>query len=326
MRKLAQLSLAVLAACSSASQAASYHLIPGSFVANRGPDGNSVFLDTKEGLILVDTGRHPEHRDKLLAYAKARGRPIVAIFNTHWHLDHTTGNAELRAAYPQARVHGTSAVEGALVGFFPDSRKSTEEFLKSGQASAAQRAEIERGFYVMDHPETLRATDVIEAPRTMTVDGRRLDVKISKFAATEGDLWLIDPEDRLAIVGDLVVATVPFMDTACPEGWRAALAEVSQAQWDTLIPGHGDPMTRPQFETWRTAFNALVDCGRSARPVAECADGWVSDARPFVAAGDEKRIKGMVDYYVNSRLRSSPEEQQKYCRPLAVAATRPERG
>ena len=29
-----------------------------------GPDGNSVFLGTDAGLILVDTGRHPAHRDK----------------------------------------------------------------------------------------------------------------------------------------------------------------------------------------------------------------------------------------------------------------------
>jgi glyoxylase-like metal-dependent hydrolase (beta-lactamase superfamily II) len=313
----------VLAGCGPA-RAADFQLVPGSFVPNRGPDGNSVFLDTDSGLILVDTGRHPAHRDKLLAYAKERGRPIVAVFNTHWHLDHTTGNAEIRAAYPQARVYGTSAIDGAVVGFFPASRKGAEEFLKSGEASPEQRAEIERGFYAMDHPETLRATDVIDSPRTMTVDGRKLDVRISKFAATEGDLWIVDPEAKLAIVGDLVVATMPFMDTACLDGWMAALGEVSAADWQTLIPGHGEPMTRPQFDQWRSAFENLVDCGRSTSPIAQCADGWVRDARPFIAQGDEKRMASMVDYYVTTRLRSSPEEQQKYCRPLAAAA--PERG
>ena len=50
---------------------------------------------------------------------------------------------------------------------------------------------------------------------------------------------------------------------------------VAAAGWETLIPGHGEPMTRPQFEQWRSAFEALVDCGRSSRPVSECADGWV---------------------------------------------------
>lgn len=318
---------AALAGFGGPAMAADYLLVPGSFVPNKGPDGNSVLLDTASGLILVDTGRHPAHRDKLLAYAKERGRPIRAIFNTHWHLDHTTGNAEIRAVFPEARVYGTSAIEGAIVGFFPASRKGAEEFLQSGQASAEQRAEMERGFYVMDHPETLRATDLVDSSRPVTIDGRRLDVRVSQFAATERDLWLIDPQARLAIVGDLVVATMPFMDTACPDGWKAALREVAAADWETLIPGHGEPMTRPRFEQWRTAFVNLVECGSSAKPIAQCADGWVRDARPFIAAGDEKRMAGMVDYYVTTRLRSSPEEQQKYCRPLtASASAAPERG
>ena len=316
---------AVLAGCGGSALAADYHLVLGSFVPGKGPDGNSVFLDTDTGLILVDTGRHPAHRDKLLDYAKERGRPIRAIFNTHWHLDHTTGNAEIRAAYPEARVYGTSAIEGAVVGFFPASRKGAEEFLKSGEASADQRAEMERGFYVMDHPETLRATDVVDSARVMSIDGRTLDVRVSRFAATERDLWLIDPAAKLAIVGDLVVATMPFMDTACPDGWKAALGEVAAADWETLIPGHGDPMTRPQFEQWRAAFGNLVDCGRSSSPISQCADGWMRDARPFIATGDEKRMASMVDYYVTTRLRSSPDEQQKYCRPL-VAPAAAERG
>ena len=313
---------ALLTACAGPVLATDYHLVPGSFVPNKGPDGNSIFLDTDSGLILVDTGRHPAHGDKLLAYAKERGRPIRAIFNTHWHLDHTTGNSEIRAAYPGARVYGTSAIEGAVVGFFPASRKGAEEFLKSGQASAEQRAEMERGFYVMDHPETLRATNIVESSRAVTIDGRTLDVRVSQFAATERDLWLIDPKAKLAIVGDLVVATMPFMDTACPDGWKAALGEVAAADWQTLIPGHGEPMNRAQFDQWRSAFGALVDCGRSSSPIALCADGWIRDARPFIAAGDEKRMASMVDYYVTTRLRSSPEEQQKYCRPLVG----PERG
>src|SRR4051812_22507075 len=78
-----------------------YHLIPGQFGPSSSPDGNSIFLDAPEGLILVDTGRHPEHTERLLAYARERGRPIAAIVNTHWHLDHSSGNAMVRAAFPR---------------------------------------------------------------------------------------------------------------------------------------------------------------------------------------------------------------------------------
>ena len=61
------LMLAVAGSASAAGGDSGWHLVPGSFAPGRGPDGNSVFLEAPEGLILVDTGRHPAHREKLLA-------------------------------------------------------------------------------------------------------------------------------------------------------------------------------------------------------------------------------------------------------------------
>src|SRR3546814_17888470 len=74
-----------------AEQHLGYEVIPGSFVPGKRPDGNSVFLDAPEGLILVDNGRHPAHSDKLLDYAQAKGKTREAISKTHRHPDHKTG-------------------------------------------------------------------------------------------------------------------------------------------------------------------------------------------------------------------------------------------
>ncbi len=290
-----------------------YHLVLGSFVADRGPDGNSVFLDSPDGLILVDSGRHPAHRDKLLGYAQARGRPIVALLNTHWHLDHSTGNAEILAAYPDADLYATRAIEGALAGFFPRSRASAQRHLDSGQATPEQRAEIERAFRVMDHPDSLRPTRPVEESADMVIGGRPLRVNVARFAATEADLWIYDERIGLVIAGDLVVASVPFMDTACPEGWRRALDRIAETPFDTLIPGHGESMNRAQFLVWRAAFDNLLDCGGSTRTRQQCIDLWLNDASPFIAAGDERRIGEMVGYYIDTRLRAEPEERSRFC-------------
>lgn len=59
--------LAAILCVSATAPAPDWHLVPGSLEPNRGPDGNSVFLDAPDGLILIDTGRHPAHRDRLLA-------------------------------------------------------------------------------------------------------------------------------------------------------------------------------------------------------------------------------------------------------------------
>ena len=315
MRVLFALLALAGAGCASAQPTARepFHLISGSVIANRGPDGNSVFLEAPQGLILVDTGRHPEHRDRLLAYARQRGRPIAAIVNTHWHLDHTTGNAELRAAFPRAEVYASNAIERALTGFFVRSRASTQRALDAGQVPENRRAEIARGFAAMDNAAALRATRPVTASGVTRIAGRRLRANLARFAATEGDVWLYDPATRVAIVGDLVVGPVPFMDTACPEGWRRALAEIEAVPFTTLIPGHGEAMTRADFTAWRTAFNAFVDCAQSDRPRADCIAGWRRDAARFIPAGSERMIDGLAGYYIDSRLRAVPEERRRYC-------------
>jgi glyoxylase-like metal-dependent hydrolase (beta-lactamase superfamily II) len=315
-----RLVVAILAALGSATVAgaqvpAGYHLIEGTLEPNRGPDGNSIFIDAPDGLILVDTGRHPAHRDRLLAYARQRGRPIVAIVNTHWHLDHTTGNGELRAAYPRAEVYSSRAIEGALTGFLARSRASIERQRAEGRVPEANLAEVQRAFDAMDHPDMLRPTRPVTRPGTLSIGGRRLRVNLASYAATEGDVWLYDPSARLVLAGDLVVAPVPFMDTACPEGWRRALDEIAATPFTTLIPGHGAPMDRSQFLAWRRAYRNLLACGASDRPREDCVAGWRRDAARFIPAGREAMVDQLAGYYLDSRLRAAPEERRRYCPP-----------
>ncbi len=304
-----------LAPAAPASEPDGWHLVRGSFEPGRGPDGNSVLLDAPDGLILVDTGRHPAHQEKLLAFAKARGRPIAAIVNTHWHLDHSGGNAEIRAAYPGAGLFASTAVDGALTGFFPPSRKAAEDFLASGKASPELEAEIRHDFAAMDDVASLRATRPVTSSGEVRVAGRRLEFNLARLAATEGDVWIYDPESKLLIAGDLVVGPVPFFDTGCPEGWREALTALAARPFATLIPGHGAPMTRPQFLQWRTAFGHLLDCAVADKARDECIAGWRRDAAAFIPAGD-RRIDEMVGYYLDTRLRAPHAERQKFCRPL----------
>jgi glyoxylase-like metal-dependent hydrolase (beta-lactamase superfamily II) len=315
--KLVLAAFAALLCLGASPPAPDWHLVPGTIEPNRGPDGNSIFLDAPAGLILVDTGRHPEHRDRLLAYARARGRPIVAIVNTHWHLDHSTGNAEIRAAFPRAELYASNAVDGALSGFLARSREDAQEALAAGRIPEANRAEVQRFLAVMDHPEELRPTRPITRSAEMAIGGRRLRVNLAPYAATEGDVWIYDRAVRLLIAGDLVVAPVPFMDTACPEGWRRALDRIAATRFAILIPGHGAPMDRARFLAWRAAFNAFVDCGQSDRPKADCVAGWRRDAAQFIPAGRETMIDSLAGYYIDSRLRSAPEERRRYCPPAA---------
>ncbi len=290
-------------------------VIAGTFEPDRGPDGNSIILDAPRGLIVVDTGRHLEHQDKLLAYARKVGKPIAAIINSHWHLDHTGGNAELRAVYPAAEIVATRAVEGALVGFFPQSRKSSDELLASGKATAKQIEDIELGRAAIDDTKNLVPTHAIAKSGTVEIAGRALDLHVAPFAATEADLWIYDGATKTVIAGDLVVASVPFFDTGCPEGWRRALGDIAATPFERLIPGHGEPMTRETFTHWRAAFDALLDCAASSADAASCAAGWRTGAAELIPHGDEQRIDEYATYYITEILRS-PAAHERFCHPL----------
>jgi glyoxylase-like metal-dependent hydrolase (beta-lactamase superfamily II) len=296
-----------------------YHLIPGQVPMDKGPDGNTIVLDAPKGLIVFDTGRHPEHAQAILDDAKARHRPIAAIVNSHWHLDHTTGNWDIRQAYPSVDVYASNALEGALATFLKNSRAQTDAALADPRTPSAQRDQLLRGRAVIDHPERIRPNHVISRSGPMSIAGRRLDVHLAKFAATEGDVWIYDPGTRTAIVGDLVVDIVPFMDTACPDGWSSALRELAETPFKTLIPGHGPVMTRTDFGAWRRAYDNFVKCGHSDADKKSCVDGWERDAARFIDDEHRKYVRAAADYYLSTRLRSSPEEQQRYCKPLKAS-------
>lgn len=311
---------AVLLATASCAAAEPYHLIAGAVPLDKGPDGNSIILDAPDGLIVVDTGRHPEHAKAILDYARERGRPIAAIVNSHWHLDHTTGNWDIRQAYPQVQVYASDALEGALATYLKNGRANADKVLADPKTTAAQRDQILRGRAVIDHPERIRPNHVVSGSGAMKIAGRKLDVHLVRFAATEGDVWLYDPKAKLSIVGDLVVDIVSFMDTACADGWLKALGEIERVPFTTLIPGHGPVMTRADFVTWKAAFTNFVECGRSTVPKEQCVAGWEKDAARFIDAEHRQYVRDAADYYLATRLRSSPEEQQLYCKPLVPQA------
>ncbi len=306
---------AMIAAASPADLAAlpkDVIVVPGSSLAGRQPDGNSILLDTPKGLILVDTGRHTAHQDAILSAAKLRGKPIIAIINTHWHLDHSGGNAEIRSAFPGVPLYASNAINGALIGFLRDSRAEAEDYLRSGKASAELAEDIRLDMSAVDDPASLRPSIAVAADATRTIGGRSVEVNLAPFAATEGDVWLFDRKTRVLVAGDLVVAAAPYLDTACPEGWRKALDRIATRKFRILIPGHGAPMTRNQFLDWQKAFNALLDCAAGPAANADCIAGWKRDAAAFIPGG-AKNVDGLLAYYLETRLRAPPTERNRYC-------------
>lgn len=287
------------------------HVIPGDFERGMGPDGNTIIYQATDGLVVIDTGRHPRHSQLILDYATSLRRPIVAIVNSHWHLDHTTGNQDIKRVYPQAKVYATRAIEGVLDGFLARGVVSSETMLKDPELTAAQRAELTRGIDTVKNRRGLLADVAVDAPMKIAVNGGDLELLVTDHAVTASDIWIWDAARKTVVAGDLVVLPVPFFDTACPEKWSGVLGEIAKKPFETLIPGHGETMSRAAFDRYRIAFDMLLVCAADAK-ATDCDARWVSDAGPLVKPGEAATAREFAAYYVKEIIRSK-EKRAEFC-------------
>jgi len=308
----ALIALAALVPSLDASQVApGVFLVRGVFSPGSQPDGNTVVFRAPGGLIVIDTGRHPEHTRRIVEFAICEGRPVAAIVNTHWHLDHVGGNGLLRGRFPGARVFASDAIREARTGFLASYRRQLEEMVKT-TPDAARRDALRAELGLIDRGATLEPDEVIARPGRRTLAGLVVEVGLETRAVTAGDVWLFDPRTKVLVAGDLVTLPAPLLDTACPARWSESLERLSRVGFKLLVPGHGEPMTRAGFETYRAGFTHLLACGASDQPAENCTSGWLRDVSTLVPEKAQPFARSLMDHYVGL-LRSDPAKIARLC-------------
>ena len=271
-------------------------LIGGTFPPGRSPDGNSLILYGPGGALLIDSGRHAEHLTLIRQGFSGIGMTPVAIINTHWHLDHVSGNPALKAAFPDIKVYGTSAIDGALAGFLARTADTYRKAIAEGNIPVGARADIEGDLATIARGAELRPDVIVDESRDMTIAGRQLSLRVAHNAVTERDLWIYDAAEKRAIVGDLVTVPVPFLDTACPDGWLKALGDVAASGARQVVPGHGPVMDIAEFGRWKRAFADFIACAQGQGALEACSGDWLKDAARWIGP-DPSRAEAMAIYY-----------------------------
>lgn len=279
------------------------HLIRTTGAPGRGPDGNTVIFDAPDGLVVVDTGRHTVLSDAIIAFARAHKRPIVAIVNTHWHLDHNSGNVRLKAAFPNAKVYTSQAVDRAVGpgGFLDRNLKEALPMASDAKVQGVQKEEVQIFVDTMKAKDALRADVPLTKSSTMKLGGRSFDVHVANDAVTDADVWLYDSATKIAVIGDIITVPVPYFESACPDGWKGALDAVSATSFETVVPGHGKTMTRTDFDIYRKGFAPFIDCVRSNAPATQCSAAWVTATSSLIGDDAARRtaVARNMDYYVD---------------------------
>jgi glyoxylase-like metal-dependent hydrolase (beta-lactamase superfamily II) len=275
------------------------HLIRGGFVPGTQPDGNTVIFTAPLGLVIVDTGRHASHTGEIVRFAEAAKQPVKAIVNTHWHLDHIGGNAHLRRSYDGVKIYASNALAGAMTGFLANYKKQLEQMIGETNDDAAKKR-FEAELAIINSGAQLAPDVTITKSGPQLLAGRELTLNLEQRAVTEGDLWIFDRETGVLVAGDLVTLPAPFLDTACPAQWLESLDRLAKVDFELLIPGHGAPMTKRQFESYRRAFSNLLKCAGGEAVVKEsCISGWMTDTAALSHGGDDRFTRQLMDYYVD---------------------------
>ncbi len=199
-----------------------------------GAGGNVGVLVTDSGVVVVDTMTFVRQGEAIRArIAELTSKPVVAVINTHYHLDHTHGNP--------AFDPGTKVV-------------ATEHTLR-------HLLELDAGFWKDPPAKDLLPNDTFSDQRELEVGGETLRILHPGRGHTDGDLVVLFTRQRVLHAGDLFFnGHYPSIDLEAGgtvRGWGDTLDRVFTLDFDGVIPGHGPYSNRQGLERFQAFMRSL---------------------------------------------------------------------
>jgi cyclase len=196
-----------------------------------GDGGNVAVYITNEGVILIDDKFDQDHDQILEKVKSVTNQPIKYILSTHYHADHSGGNAK----------------------FLP-----TTEIISTANA----RANIEKHIQSNAPPGVMPAKVVFTTESAVFLGGKEVRARYFGRGHTNGDAMMYFPAQRTLHTGDMMAGNTPLIDY--PGGgslveWTKTLDAVMNSGWDfdTVIPGHGPVTTKANLMTYRNNVDKL---------------------------------------------------------------------
>jgi cyclase len=189
-----------------------------------GDGGNVAVYITNEGVILVDDKYDQDHEQIVANVKSVTNQPIKYILSTHYHADHSGGNAKF---LPTAEIISTLNAHNNIVNH-----------VQSNAPPGMQAA---------------RVTFTTEAQ--VFLGGKEVRAKYYGRGHTNGDAVIYFPALRVVHTGDLMAGNTPLIDY--PGGgslkeWADTLDGVlNTLDFDTVIPGHGPVTNKAGLQTYR---------------------------------------------------------------------------
>ena len=237
---------------------------------------NGGFVAGTEGALLIEGFRTPAGASfQFAALRQVSKAPVRAALDTHYHFDHTLGNAFYGAQGIPIWAHGKTGplmvnVYGPGQGLARAEMKSGIEKRIKDAASEAEREHAKGDLNALKMVSESVESGVISLPNRplepsqlpMTVDLGGIQAVIESHPGhTPGDLIVRVPQRNIVFTGDLLFnGMYPATFDANLGGWRKTLETFSGFDKETIfVPGHG-PLCGPEgIATLRSVFDDLAD-------------------------------------------------------------------
>ena len=207
-----------------------------------GPGGNMIALTGPEGKVLVDSSFAGAAPKVTAALATIDAQPLKILINTHWHFDHTDGNAAMHDA-------------GATIL----SHENTLKRLSTPQDIAAFQMHFDAA------PPAAWPRRTFTDKFTLYHNGEQLDLGHILPAHTDGDIYVKYKNGNVLHAGDVWFnGTYPFIDPSSGgniNGMIAGSAEcLTHADADSVIvPGHGPSGNKAAFTKYHDMLVTVRD-------------------------------------------------------------------
>jgi glyoxylase-like metal-dependent hydrolase (beta-lactamase superfamily II) len=239
-------------------------------VENGGDTGNAGFIVGDDGVVVIDTGASYRRGGEMLAaIARVTDRPVRLVIVTHAMQEFIFGSAAFAERSIPLLAH-----------------RETAELMRKRCAHCLENLVALLGEARMAGTRVVLPGHIADASTTIEVAGRTLELLHFGWAATPGDLAVLDPASGVLFAGGLVTSLrVPELRDGRLDGWLAALAGLEAREFRIVVPGHGPIAGRAAIAATSAYLRALDERARrlfaSGRSLLEAVD---DSALPAYAA------------------------------------------
>jgi cyclase len=252
----------------------------------------AIFVNSRDVLV-VDAHSKPSAAAALVAQIRKdiTTKPVRYLVNTHFHWDHTQGDAAYKASGAQVDIITSDTTKQLMTQLsrnrLKESLDSVPKQIDDVQARLAKATsnadkdrytdlirqlksyQTEMKSYTLELPTiTFAKSHVVKDP------AGDLQIEFHGRAHTAGDVAVFSPQKRVVASGDVIIGFLPNIADGYPRPWPATIDSVGQLAFDHIIPGHGpvhhDRARMTQMRNYIEELTGRVEEGKKAgKPLAE---------------------------------------------------------